>query len=55
MLELTDKHPDINVQETEYTRLLGYPKQHVLEGRSRELADWVRQWYAANGRPWIYA
>jgi hypothetical protein len=55
MLELTDKHPDINVQESEYTRLLGYPKQHVREGRSRELADWVRQWYAANGRPWIYA
>jgi hypothetical protein len=55
MLELTDIHPDINVQEPEYTRLLGYPKRHKLEGRPRELADWVRQWYAANGRPWIYA
>jgi hypothetical protein len=55
MFELTDNHPDTGVQETEYTRLLGYPKRHALTGRSLELADQARQWYAANGRPWIYA
>lgn len=55
MLELTDNHPDTAVQESEYTRLLGYPKRHVLKERSRELADQANQWYAANGRPWIYA
>jgi len=27
----------------------------VLEGRARELADWAREWYARNGRPWFYA
>jgi hypothetical protein len=55
MFELTDTHPDSNVQESEYKRLLGFPGDHVLEGRSRELADKTRQWYAKNGRPWIYA
>jgi hypothetical protein len=55
MFELIETKPDVNVQESEYTRLLGYPKQHVLEGRPRELADAARQWYAENGRPWFYA
>jgi len=55
MLELTDIHPDLQVQEVEYSRLLGYPAGHVLEGRARELADWARDWYGAHGRPWIYA
>jgi hypothetical protein len=55
MLELIDIRPDSNVQESEYKRLLGYPGRHVLEGRSRELADWTRQWYAEHGQPWIYA
>jgi hypothetical protein len=55
MLELIDICPDINVQESEYQRLLGYPGHHVLEGRSRELADTTRQWYAEHGKPWIYA
>jgi len=39
----------------EYVRLLGYPRGWVLEGRARELADWARDWYAKNGRPWFYA
>ena len=55
MFELIDTHPDSNVQESEYKRLLGFPGDYVLEGRSRELADKARQWYAQNGRPWVYA
>jgi len=55
MFELIDPHPPVNVQQTEYQRLLGYPKRHVPEGRARELADAARAWYADNGRPWIYA
>lgn len=55
MFELIDTHPDLNVQEAEYRRLLGYPAQHDLEGRSGELANWARQWYREYGRPWIYA
>ena len=54
-MELADSNPDISVPEAEFKRLLGYPRQHVLEGRARELADSTRQWYAENGRPWIYA
>jgi hypothetical protein len=55
MFELIDIRPDRNVQESEYTRLLGFPVHHVLEGRSRELADMTRQWYEQHGKPWIYA
>jgi hypothetical protein len=55
MFELIDTNPDISVQESEYKRLLGYPKNHPLEGRPRELADWTRQWFAEHGKPWIYA
>jgi hypothetical protein len=36
-------------------RLLGFPRGHLLEGRPLELANWAREWYAQNGRPWIYA
>jgi hypothetical protein len=55
MLELIDARPDVNVQESEYQRLLGYPTPHVLEGRARELAEQTRDWYASHGRPWVYA
>lgn len=55
MLELIDTKPDTTVQEAEYKRLLGYPNDRELEGRARELADWARQWYAENGKPWVYA
>ena len=54
-MDLIDTHPETAVLEAEYKRLLGFPKDHVLEGRSRELADWARDWYAKNGEPWIYA
>jgi hypothetical protein len=55
MLELVDTLPDINVQPAEYKRLLGFPREYVLSGRARELAEWARSWYARNGRPWVYA
>jgi hypothetical protein len=55
MFELIDTQPDSNVQESEYKRLLGFPRHYVLEGRCRELADATRQSYAQFGRPWIYA
>ena len=32
MIELLDTLPDINVQPAEYKRLLGYPRERVLEG-----------------------
>lgn len=54
MFELFEPNPPVNVQEAEYKRLLGYPRNHELEGRPRELADAARQWYAQNGRPWFY-
>jgi len=55
MIELLDAFPDANVQPAEYKRLLGYPRDSVIEGRARELADWARHWYAKNGQPWVYA
>ncbi len=55
MFELIESRPPLDVQEAEYRRLLGYPKNHALEGRARELADAARTWFSANGRPWIYA
>jgi hypothetical protein len=55
MIELVDTLPDVAVQPAEYKRLLGYPRDRVLSGRERELADWARAWYAKNGRPWVYA
>ena len=55
MIELIDTFPDVNVVEAEYSRLLGFPRHRQLEGRSRELADEERAWYAKHGRPWVYA
>jgi hypothetical protein len=55
MLELTDTNPDVSVQQSEYKRLLGFPAQYELTGRTKELADWAGQWYSGNGKPWIYA
>src|SRR5438093_9090414 len=51
MFEL-DTPPDINVLESEYKRLLGFPPAYALSGRVRELADWARRWYGENGKPW---
>ena len=54
-MELASTLPDVNVLQEEYVRLLGFPRGWQLEGRSLELADWARDWYAKNGHPWIYA
>ena len=55
MLEWLDTSPDVQVVPAEYLRLLGYPPRHEPDGRAAELAVWAREWYAAHGRPWIYA
>jgi hypothetical protein len=49
MEELFDLKPEVNVLETEYKRLLGYPAHYELGGRVRELVDQTRQWYAKHG------
>ena len=54
-VELASTLPGVDVASQEYVRLLGYPRGWVLDGRARELADWARDWYAKNGRPWFYA
>src|SRR5579863_2594821 len=54
-IELAEMVSEVDVLEEEYSRLLGYPRGFVLEGRARELADWARAWYAEHGRPWMYA
>uniref|UniRef100_Q024B5 Uncharacterized protein n=1 Tax=Solibacter usitatus (strain Ellin6076) TaxID=234267 RepID=Q024B5_SOLUE len=55
MIQLAELCPEVTVQESEYLRLLGYPRDHELEGRARELAQGARAWYARHGKPWIYA
>ena len=55
MIEFVDAAPGVEVDTEEYVRLLGFPAGHTLAGRSLELAGWVREWYAAYGRPWMYA
>ena len=52
---LVDTAPDVEVDDREYVRLLGFPRGHVLEDRALELAQETRTWYAAHGRPWVYA
>ncbi|MEP6621934.1 MAG: hypothetical protein ABJE47_21605 [bacterium] len=47
--------PRDGVLQEEYQRLLGYPRERVLDGRASELAQMARDWYRANGRPWTYA
>jgi hypothetical protein len=47
--------PNTDVADAEYQRLLGYPRDWVLEDRARELAAAARAWYAKHGRPWVYA
>jgi len=54
-IELAGTLSNVSVLPKEFVRLLGYPRGWVLEGRALELADWARDWYARNGRPWFYA
>jgi hypothetical protein len=46
MIALADQSPEVNVAAAEYQRLLGYPRDHVIEGRAVELAEQAREWYA---------
>jgi hypothetical protein len=55
MTAFVDATPAVRVDEAEYVRLLGFPRGHVLEDRALELAQWARDWYAANGHPWMCA
>jgi len=55
MFSLIETNPEVEIHEAEYQRLLGYPKNYLLEGRARELADEAQAWFAKNGRPWIWA
>jgi hypothetical protein len=54
-IELAETLFEVDVLDEEYSRLLGYPRGVVLEGRAQELADWARTWFAEYGRPWMYA
>jgi hypothetical protein len=53
VIALTDTSPVVDVEPAQYVRLLGYPPGRVVQGRAAELAAWAREWYAANGRPWV--
>ncbi len=53
--EHLDPAPEYTVQESEYARLLGYPRAQPIEGRARELADGAARWFAGRGGTWWYA
>jgi len=55
MFEWIEPRPSREVAAAEYQRLLGYPRNHQLDGRASELAEAARKWFSAHGRPWIYA
>ena len=54
-IEIAETAPAILVQDSEYRRLLGYPRGRAPEARALELTEWARAWYAQHGRPWLYA
>jgi hypothetical protein len=43
------------VEPAELNRLLGMPRERELEGLVGERAEWAREWYAKNGRPYLAA
>jgi hypothetical protein len=53
-IEALDLHPRVDVQEPEYRRLLGYPRDHQPGERACELSAWARHTYAEHARPWVY-
>jgi hypothetical protein len=55
MILIADTTPDTSVHDSEYQRLLGYPRERELEERALELSNDARAWYAEHGRPWVYA
>ncbi|HTS65084.1 MAG TPA: hypothetical protein VMH28_23835 [Candidatus Acidoferrales bacterium] len=46
---------ELQIQDAEFYRLLGYPRGLQPEGRAAELTAWVREWYATQGRPWTHS
>jgi hypothetical protein len=54
MPEYLDDRPAVDVSESEYRRLLGYPGGHAPGERAIELMAWARAVYAECGRPFIY-
>ena len=55
MSETLESSPNVEVQPAEYNRLLGFPRNHTLEGRAKDLAESARNWYLKHGNPWTYA
>lgn len=55
MIDFIATRPDVQVDDREYVRLLGFPAGHSLEDRALELARWARGWYAEHGHPWVVA
>jgi hypothetical protein len=53
-METHDTQPNYAVQEAEYLRLLGYPRDHQPGDRVCELMGWAQDWYSRHGRPWVY-
>jgi hypothetical protein len=53
MIDVQDTQPQVDVSETEFRRLLGYPRGHTPSDRALELATWARAWFAGHGRPWV--
>jgi hypothetical protein len=54
MRETLELHPDASVPDTEYRRLLGFPRRYAPGARAQELAAEARRWYAEHGQPWMY-
>ncbi len=55
MNELLTIPVHVEVQDSEYKRLLGYPQDYEVDDRVKALMDQTRRWYSENGKPWIYA
>lgn len=56
MLEkIIDISPEVDVPDSEFKRLLGYPPGHEAGERVKELMESTKRWYAENGKPWVYA
>jgi hypothetical protein len=54
MTELVDTSPRVDVDPAEYRRLLGYPRDHEITDRAKELIAATQEWYRRHGRPWLY-
>ncbi len=55
VLERVTPDPEFVVLDSEYRRLLGFPRDYEMAGHARNLADEARRWYAAHSAPWWYA